>query len=96
MPPRHLIATICAAGAIRGTLSFTRKSFCPRKKRRFFPHLRSLSDLSLMLKAADFEDIQVVTATLSRIPGWTSYELDSGPDGQPLKPDSLYVEAMKP
>jgi hypothetical protein len=52
--------------------------------------------LSRMLKAAGFEDIQVVTATLSRIPRWTSYELDTGTDSQPFKPDSLYVEAMKP
>jgi SAM-dependent methyltransferase len=52
--------------------------------------------LSRMLKGAGFEDIQVVTATLSRIPRWTSYELDTGTDGQPFKPDSLYIEAMKP
>jgi hypothetical protein len=49
-----------------------------------------------LIHASSLTDIQVVTATLSRIPGWTSYELDSEPDGQPLKPDSLYVEAMKP
>jgi hypothetical protein len=51
--------------------------------------------LSRMLTAAGFEDIQVVSATLSRIPAWAKYELDSGPDGQPFKPDSLYVEAIK-
>jgi hypothetical protein len=52
--------------------------------------------LSRVLKAAGFGDIQIVTPTLSRIPAWAKYELDSAEDGQPFKPDSLYVEAIKP
>ena len=52
--------------------------------------------LGRILRMAGFEDIQVVTPTLSGIVGWAVYELDCGPDGDPFKPDSLYVEGINP
>jgi len=36
------------------------------------------------------------TAASSQIPNWKSFHLDTAPDGSSYKPDSLYMEAMKP
>lgn len=52
--------------------------------------------LGKLLHTAGFNDIQVVSARDSRIPRWPRYELDCALDGQPHKPDSLYVEGIKP
>ena len=51
--------------------------------------------LSRMLKAAGFEDVQVVTAALSRVPAWASYELDRGLDAKPFKPDFTLCRSRK-
>lgn len=51
--------------------------------------------LSRALAAAGFADIRVCTADASRIPDFGSYELDVT-GGQVRKPDSLFMEAMKP
>lgn len=52
--------------------------------------------LTRLLKSAGFREIRMVSATESQIPNWTSYALDSGNDGRPHKPDSLFSEAEKP
>ncbi|MCX7879301.1 MAG: glycosyltransferase [Ignavibacteria bacterium] len=52
--------------------------------------------LGLLLKDAGFIEIEVVTATKSRIPNFNSYYLDINPDGTTRKPDSLFMEAVKP
>jgi SAM-dependent methyltransferase len=52
--------------------------------------------LRRLLIEIGFEGIRVVSAAESRIPMWISYELDSDSDGRPRKPDSLYVEAIRP
>ena len=51
--------------------------------------------LRRLLVAAGFCDINVQTATMSRIPDWTSFCLDTTPDGRVNKPDSLFMEGIK-
>lgn len=48
-----------------------------------------------LLESAGFTDAKRVGPTESRIPDWTSYNLDTDPDGTVYKPDSLYMEATK-
>lgn len=52
--------------------------------------------LGRLLKECGFIDIQQCAADESKIPNWTSFHLDTEPDGTVYKPDSLYVEAIKP
>jgi predicted SAM-dependent methyltransferase len=51
--------------------------------------------LSKLLLTAGFRSPQVVTASESRIPGWSNYHMDTEPDGTIYKPDSLFVEATR-
>lgn len=52
--------------------------------------------LSHLLEQAGFEQIRVCRADESAIPNFGQYQLDVEADGQIRKPDSLYVEAIKP
>lgn len=52
--------------------------------------------LTQLLKDTGFTQITQRTATESYIPNWTSFNLDTEPDGSIYKPDSLYMEAIKP
>jgi len=52
--------------------------------------------LARLMVATGFEEPVQVSATESRIPDWTSFELDSTSDGTIVKPDLLYMEAVKP
>lgn len=49
----------------------------------------------LMVKAG-FGTPTVVTAEKSGIPEWSTYNLDTLPDGTIVKPDSLFMEGTKP
>ncbi len=51
--------------------------------------------LSRLLNNSNFREICVCTPWESRIPNWTSFHLDTGPDGTVYKPDSIYIEAIK-
>jgi predicted SAM-dependent methyltransferase len=51
--------------------------------------------LPALLQSLGFVDIQTPTAFESRIPDWQSFELEARA-GQIHKPDSLFVEALKP
>lgn len=51
--------------------------------------------LSKLLKECNFQQVTQRSATDSFIPNWTSYNLDTEPDGLVYKPDSLYMEAIK-
>jgi hypothetical protein len=51
--------------------------------------------LGILLEKAGFMNAKRVGPTESRIPDWTSYNLDTDPDGTVYKPDSLYMEATK-
>jgi hypothetical protein len=51
--------------------------------------------LAKALTAAGFIRPARHDAGTSQICDWVSYGLDSTRDGQPLKPDSLYMEAVK-
>ena len=51
--------------------------------------------LTALLERSGFTAISVVDHATSRIPGWSELGLDAEPDGQPYKPDSLYMEAEK-
>ncbi|MCG8367197.1 MAG: methyltransferase domain-containing protein [Pseudanabaenales cyanobacterium] len=52
--------------------------------------------LSMLLQQCGLEQIVQRSATESYIPNWTSFNLDTEPDGAIYKPDSLYMEALKP
>jgi len=52
--------------------------------------------LGLLLEKAGFEAITQRAATESYILDWASFNLDTEPDGTVYKPDSLYMEAIKP
>lgn len=53
----------------------------------------SLSDL---MKRAGFEGVIVQSASSSLISGWAGFNLDTLPNGIVYKPDSMYMEAIKP
>ncbi len=52
-------------------------------------------NLGAVLEDAGFRELQVVTHRTSRIPGWDEIGLDRDADGEPYKPGSLYMEAVK-
>lgn len=52
--------------------------------------------LKMLLEKAGFGDPKRVGPLESRIPDWASYHLDTDADGSVYKPDSLYMEAVKP
>jgi len=51
--------------------------------------------LAELLHAADFVEPRTVGPTESGIPGFARYELDADVGGQPHKPDSLFMEAVR-
>lgn len=52
--------------------------------------------VSVLLKQAGFVQTLVQNPYSSRIPDWEKFRLDVAEDGRSLKPDLLYVEALKP
>jgi SAM-dependent methyltransferase len=52
--------------------------------------------LGRLLETCGFLNARVVGAVESDIPGWTTFHLDTDPDGTIAKPDSLFMEARKP
>jgi len=52
--------------------------------------------LGVILKKCGMENIVQRTATESYIADWPSFNLDTEPDGTIYKPDSLFMEAIKP
>lgn len=52
--------------------------------------------LCAALGEAGFAGAARQSATSSQIADWAGFEIDADSTGQPFKPDSLYVEAMKP
>lgn len=52
--------------------------------------------LGKLLKKAGFSHPQRVGPRESRITDWVSFNLDTDPDGQIYKADSMYIEAVKP
>jgi hypothetical protein len=52
--------------------------------------------LARLLRTTGFRDPQLQDANTSRIPNWTSFHLDTLPDGQVIKPDLFFMEAIKP
>jgi predicted SAM-dependent methyltransferase len=52
--------------------------------------------LSELLKKAGFHDVRQCRADESLIPDFNRYGLDLEPDGSVRKPDSLFMEAVKP
>ena len=52
--------------------------------------------LARLLGLTGFRDPQLQDANTSRIPNWTSFYLDTLPDGQVIKPDLFFMEAIKP
>jgi predicted SAM-dependent methyltransferase len=52
--------------------------------------------LAALLERAGFASPRQVRATESAIPSWSGYNLDTQPDGSVYKPDSLYMEAVRP
>jgi hypothetical protein len=52
--------------------------------------------MSVLMSHAGFQQCRVCAANESQIPAFNSYLLDINEDGSIRKPDSLFVEAMKP
>jgi len=52
--------------------------------------------LAQLLIVTGFRNPQLQDASTSRIPNWTSFHLDTLPDGQVIKPDLFFMEAIKP
>ncbi len=52
--------------------------------------------LSRMLEECNFVKIVQRDAMQSYHPGWSTFNLDTEPDSTVYKPDSLYIEAIKP
>jgi len=52
--------------------------------------------LAQLLQQNGFEKIQQRPAHESAILHWSSFNLDTEPNGSVYKPDSLYMEAIKP
>lgn len=52
--------------------------------------------LARLLRRTGFHDPQVQDAKTSRIANWTSFHLDTLPNGQIIKPDLFFMEAIKP
>ena len=51
--------------------------------------------LARLLRLTGFHDPQLQGAGTSRIRNWTSFHLDTLPDGQVIKPDLFFMEAIK-
>jgi SAM-dependent methyltransferase len=51
--------------------------------------------LARLLRLTGFHDPQLQEAGTSRIPNWTSFHLDTLPDGRVIKPDLFFMEATK-
>jgi predicted SAM-dependent methyltransferase len=52
--------------------------------------------LAQLLLQVGFESPNQCSAIESAIPNWTSFNLDTAPDGTVYKPDSLFMEACRP
>ena len=52
--------------------------------------------LARLLCSIGFLDPQVKDANTSRVPDWNRFNLDTLPDGTPIKPDLFFMEAIKP
>ena len=52
--------------------------------------------LARLMSDAGFENPQPREANTSLIPGWTAFNLDTQADGTVIKPDSMYMEAVRP
>jgi len=52
--------------------------------------------LARLLEQAGFQHLVQRTAFESAIENWAQFDLDTEPDGTTYKPDSLYMEAVKP
>ncbi len=59
-------------------------------------HLSHRSSLARALEEAGFVHPRPCRADESAIPGFNAYLLDIEPDGSTRKPDSLFMEAVKP
>jgi predicted SAM-dependent methyltransferase len=52
--------------------------------------------LARILGQTGFQDPQLQDANTSQVPNWTSFHLDTLPNGQVIKPDLFFMEAVKP
>jgi hypothetical protein len=52
--------------------------------------------LARLMKAVGFAQIKQQSADQSSCPEWSRYKLDLKSEGIPFKPDSMYMEAIRP
>jgi predicted SAM-dependent methyltransferase len=52
--------------------------------------------LARALEGAGFRSPRKLAAAESAVPSWAAFNLDTEPDGSVYKPDSLYMEAVRP
>jgi SAM-dependent methyltransferase len=67
-----------------------------RKQGEIHEWMYDAYSLARLLREAGFHNPQRCGATESQIPNWAQYCLDNESDGAPYKPDSMYMEALKP
>lgn len=62
------------------------------------PHLWMYDSYSLakLMQTAGFADANRMTAFESALPEWSRFHLDTTPEGDIYKPDSLFMEAFRP
>jgi len=87
-----------AARSLRGWRRsiYTRVFGDARRRGETHQWMYDAENLSALLEACGFRDVAVVAFDRSCIPGWGDYGLDVDDGGRQYKPDSLYVEAVKP
>lgn len=82
----------------KGALKFFEKLIRGGSERSGERHLWMYDAVSLkrLLVNLGFVDCTVQTCVTSRVPGWRAFLLDANGDGITYKPESLYMEAIRP
>lgn len=52
--------------------------------------------LARLLRSVGFEEVVLQSAETSQIPNWQRFHLDTTPEGNPIKPDMFFMEAVRP
>jgi predicted SAM-dependent methyltransferase len=95
---RHLAETLCRRALRLLTGREGISAYDHGKFRLSGEHHKWMYDrysLANALMSAGFTDAKQCEAAESRIPQWSSFHLDTEPDGRTYKPDSLFMEATR-
>lgn len=82
---------------LKWRLKLTQRSDDPRHTGEAHRWMYDAHSLAMLLRDCGFDGCRVTDYANSRIPHWDKYNLDVSRYGdRPRKPDSLYMEALKP